>query len=107
MIGKGFDIKIEGGAENSILMSMLRGSYTKKNDKDEQAAELVTLFAQNNVQGVKNKSGNTPFYIASKKGYTRMVDVLIQHGADVCVRNDEGFTPLCECLLSSEGRNNS
>ena len=36
----------------------------------------------------------TPLHLAAEEGYPDMAEVLLDHGADVNVANDDGDTPL-------------
>jgi ankyrin repeat protein len=52
------------------------------------------------VNDTQNIRGDTALYFAIKYGHTQAVQLLLEHGADVNVRNEDGNTP--SKLASSE-----
>ncbi|CAC5406542.1 ANK [Mytilus coruscus] len=96
---KGIDLGVVNDDEDSILMAIL-ASYnnSKRDERDEKFAEIVHFFAENDVKFVKNKSKNSPLHNAAKGGYSRTIEALIEHGVDVCCRNESGLTPIHYCL---------
>lgn len=41
----------------------------------------------------RNKNGDTPLHLASKWGYTIIVDILLEHGANTRIKNKKGQLP--------------
>lgn len=88
---------------DSILMSMLSKSYIfsiddQHDERDRIATHIANVFAQNEIQFLKNKCKNSPLHLAAKARYAKTVDVLIKFGLDVSDRNESGFTPIHSCL---------
>jgi ankyrin repeat protein len=60
--------------------------------KGDQATVLRLLLMNESVNFTLN--GTTPLHMAAEKGYPEIVRILISHGADFRIKNDEGKTPL-------------
>ncbi|KAF8853252.1 ankyrin, partial [Acephala macrosclerotiorum] len=44
--------------------------------------------------------GNTPLHLAARTSRTDIVRILLNHGADLYLKNTSGLTPFHQCLLS-------
>ncbi|XP_052242175.1 uncharacterized protein LOC127852295 isoform X2 [Dreissena polymorpha] len=67
----------------------------------EGVYERIENFLQRNrteyvisIDVKDKKTGNTPLIWAAKRGHAKIVQLLLQHGADVTLRNYEGHTAL-------------
>lgn len=56
----------------------------------ECAKELLNLHDP--VINVQNKMGDTPLHVAASHGHTEMINLLLEHDADVTLKNNDGFT---------------
>lgn len=50
-----------------------------------------------------NNIGNTPLHIASSYGNVRVVELLLNSGANVCIQNNQGQTCLDVAVQSGAG----
>jgi ankyrin repeat protein len=75
--------------------------------------ELVKVGASVNAQ---NEQGNTPLHLVcmkaypaeesySRENYKALIDLLLLYGADVTLKNNEGYTSLMLAMDSQKGRN--
>lgn len=60
--------------------------------KGDQATVLRLLVMNESVNFTEN--GTTPLHLAAEKGYPDLVRILISHGADFRIKNEEGKTAL-------------
>jgi len=67
-----------------------------------QNTELVTLLldAGADVHGPAGACGQVPLHVACQGRNDPLVQLLIRHGADVCIRDGEGNSPLHHCAAS-------
>jgi ankyrin repeat protein len=65
--------------------------YATLADNQDAVRSLLTHGANANVKD--DKHGNTPLIIAAAKGYKKVAELLLAHGADVNLADSEG-TPL-------------
>lgn len=49
---------------------------------------------------VRDNKGDTPLHMASRNGFFEGVLLLLQYGAEVNARNEDGNTPLKDALIS-------
>ncbi|KAF5899556.1 fibronectin type 3 and ankyrin repeat domains protein 1, partial [Clarias magur] len=63
-----------------------------RNDEDELNRLLESGITNLDIF---DKLGNTPLMVAAQKGFSRIVHILIQHGADISMRNASGK----DCLM--------
>lgn len=54
---------------------------------------LLSLLARNESVNF-TQDGTTPLHLAAEKGYSAIERILIKHGADFHIKNEEGKTPL-------------
>ena len=54
---------------------------------------LITKYSQN-VNPLSNRSLPTPLYLAATKGYDKVIELLLRHGANVNAMNNQGWTAL-------------
>uniref|UniRef100_A0A8C4SB91 Fibronectin type III and ankyrin repeat domains 1 n=1 Tax=Erpetoichthys calabaricus TaxID=27687 RepID=A0A8C4SB91_ERPCA len=64
------------------------------NVNDEEAVVQVLQSGTVNVD-VPDKFGFTPLMVAAQKGYSRLVNILVEYGADINLKNGSGKT----CLM--------
>ncbi|XP_025074544.1 osteoclast-stimulating factor 1-like, partial [Pogonomyrmex barbatus] len=55
----------------------------------ECAKELLNLV--NPVINAQNKMGDTPLHIAASHGHLEMVNLLLEHNADMTLKNNDGY----------------
>jgi ankyrin repeat protein len=67
----------------------------------DNAAQVVQSLHQGADINCKDETGDTPLIIASKKGYTKIVQLLLDHGAHIDSKSKWGWTPLI--AASSKG----
>jgi uncharacterized protein len=64
--------------------------------------EIVLVLLKNgaDVNAKEENSGFTPLHYAAKNGNTKVLKILISHGAKINAEGDKGETPLSEALKS-------
>ncbi|MCL1876307.1 MAG: ankyrin repeat domain-containing protein [Synergistaceae bacterium] len=85
---------IQAGADiNAANGVVLRGAASNPNSD----ADVITLLLKNGADAyinTKSQSGNTPLIFAIESHNTEVVKALVQAGADVNMKDNEGMTPL-------------
>ncbi len=64
----------------------------------QQNPELIPKLVTKNTIGNRDSAGNTVLHIAAAQGLERLIDILIDLGADPRIRNNAGQTALDEAL---------
>jgi uncharacterized protein len=64
----------------------------------------LLLEKRANINAVRARDGLTPLIVAARSGATDNVRVLLEHGADVNARTQDGFTALMGAACSESGR---
>ena len=64
--------------------------------QDGQYSRLESLISRKRtaVDAKDPMTGDTPLIIAARNGHERMVDLLLTHGADLTLQNDNGESAL-------------
>ena len=58
---------------------------------------------EKSVVSAKDVYGRTPMHLAHRNDHTDIALTLIDRGADISAKNDDGETPLhCACMTGSE-----
>jgi ankyrin repeat protein len=70
-------------------------------------ATTAALLGQTEEVARLANGGYTPLHHACWQGQARVVQLLLDKGADLHFKTDEGFTPLHVCMLRSIGRRHS
>lgn len=65
--------------------------------------EIMTLLSGGDING-RNLANQTALIIASKNGYTNLVQALLMYGADVNIQDNNGKTATIEALTTLVGR---
>ena len=96
-IRPGFDINALGDQESTILHNALNGGV-------EMVMYILQLDGGTNVVNARNSEGLTPLHIVTlsavdRNGQRLVTELLLQHGADISVRDNRGDTP-AHCLAS-------
>ena len=69
-------------------------------------SEINTLINDGADINFRNADGKTPIYVAAEKGHTRVVDLLIERGADLRIVDNLNQSPLTvACRNSKDGTN--
>jgi len=55
---------------------------------------VISAIAAGEDINARNEAGNTPLHYACERGYTEIVNLLLNSGADVNAQNNGGHTPL-------------
>lgn len=63
-----------------------------KNNHYDAIKSLIEIGKPN--LNVRNRMGNTSLHIAVLNGYKEMLELLVDKGADVLLKNDEDYTCL-------------
>jgi ankyrin repeat protein len=79
-------------------------SWAARKSKDD--VETVRFLVEHNLEidPKENTNGRTPFSFAAEKGHGGVMDVLLNHGADIDSKSNDGRTPLsfaAECGVIS------
>lgn len=61
--------------------------------------KLIALGIEPNV--VDKKSGNSALHYACRTGNLKLIEKLIDVGCDVCIKNNDGFTPFMSYICSN------
>jgi hypothetical protein len=86
LIDHGADLNASCRHGTSIHMNMLFDhSYHE---------EMVKFLIENGAKPQEYSFGNNDLHLAAIKGYADLLQAMVQHGADVNVKNDYGHTPL-------------
>ncbi|KAF2452309.1 ankyrin repeat-containing domain protein [Lineolata rhizophorae] len=76
------------------LMTMVK-SLANSTCSDEEVADIINFFCDNGAYiYLRDRNGNTALSIAAHLGVREAVRILIERGADVNTKNDDGLTPL-------------
>lgn len=67
--------------------------------------EIVQLLLENKTQIKANTDGWTPLHLATNRNYVEITELLLQYGADVHAKNNDGDTPAH--LAAAENENAS
>jgi ankyrin repeat protein len=90
MVAQGTDVNQEAYGGWPPIVYVSRGD---KGEHPERVAALLQYGADVDARGPREPHG-TALHCAAKAGYTRVIHVLLQAGANVHVRTDDGTTPL-------------
>ncbi len=66
------------------------------------AFAMQLLFDGANVNAQSTKDGQTALHIAARKGHMLMVALLLNHNADVKLRDSKGMTPLSYAIENTD-----
>ncbi|KAF3363139.1 hypothetical protein PHSC3_000325 [Chlamydiales bacterium STE3] len=67
--------------------------------------QIITAFIKSGIDlNYTNKEGKTALHIAAKDGTSGIVELLIEHGANPNIKDNDGLTPL-DLLLADESDN--
>ena len=94
LLEKGATMSVLQADGSTILHSVIR---TTEPSQDLNRSKLVGLIIQcgNEVPvNHRNNKGWTPLKLAAKKGLEQCVEVLLNHGADPNIGDNEGYIPL-------------
>ncbi len=68
-----------------------------------QHLDIAALLIEYGVEvNACDKWGFTPLHEAAQKGRTQICSLLLNHGADAAIRNQEGHTPLDVAVVSPQ-----
>ena len=89
------DYLLENGANGDSIDIVKFLKASQNSDEQQLASILIKLVVQKADILAKDQCGNSALHIASKKGFTSIVDILIKNGALVWVNvpNLQGKTP--------------
>lgn len=94
---------------DKIVVKLLENGASSVNDKDgnsplavasfcgcEDVAEqlLKVEFGKSLLNVTNETTGNTPLWLAARTGNAKMVNILLSHGADDTIANNQNQTPL-------------
>lgn len=70
----------------------------------DQSSVAKLLIEENNAFGVNARSndGLTPAHLAAREGHADLVQMLIDHGADMCIADNTGLTTFQRAALSGD-----
>lgn len=60
---------------------------------------VKSLFEDIADPNALNSNGQAPLHVASIAGHSKIVEILLRHGADFNLYNNEGHTPLFVATL--------
>jgi hypothetical protein len=82
------------GAKDPSLSQLLGTSFYKNKLTNVQMSAMVKAFLRMGYEvNEMENNGNHPLHIAIKKGYDDIAMLLIQHKADINLRDRSGFDP--------------
>ena len=102
MLAHGADIEARGPYGKSALSSCACNQI----DPKKRSKMLRFLLARGADVNGRTHRGRTPLFSAATAGWRpeQSVNVLLEHGADPAIRNDDGLTVLDEVLLHPTAR---
>jgi uncharacterized protein len=99
--GRGdFSPNAESNAVNTIALLLKAGANI--NARVTDTSSLTARIAR--ASGMTNRQGQTALYGAISLGWPKVVQYLLQHGAQVNVKDDMGRTPLMAATRGAGGR---
>lgn len=81
-----FDINTKGREGNTVLHVAIRGTGV-------MMKYLLELAAGQSILNAQNSKGRTPLHLAVSHGIREAVELLLKHGADIGVKDNDGKTP--------------
>ncbi len=100
-LGRSTDLHLSGGLGAIIDGPAIHDLETAAGQGDMASVESV-LSRRPDLVNRSGSYGWTPLHEAARGGYTRLVRVLLRHGADANARNRDGNTPLHEAVRAGE-----
>jgi ankyrin repeat protein len=102
LLAHGADIEARGPDEKSALSSCACNQV----DRRKRSRTLRLLLASGADVNGRIHGGRTPLFSAATAGWApeQSVKILLEHGADLHIRNDDGLTVLEEVLLRHTAR---
>ena len=92
--GKVTDVNLPDGGWPPLV-------YTCRGDRGGNIDRVKELLAAGADINVRNYKGQTALHCASKAGFKRVVEFLLNHGAEVDAVDQQGLTPLATCISST------
>ena len=91
LLDHGVNVDTENGQGETALHSVSRGGYNSQ----EKGANTARLLLERGVDvNARRKDGWTPLHLAAYKGRVKVVQALLDHGANVTLETEEGETAL-------------
>ena len=75
--------------------------YACRGDKGEHPESVLRLLKLGADIDVRSTKGKTALHCASKAGFVKVIDVLIENGATIDATDNKGETPLMEAIRST------
>jgi ankyrin repeat protein len=75
--------------------------YRSRGDKGEHPEEIQRLLDLGADVNIHNYKGKTALHVAAKAGFVRVMEVLVNNGADVNAVDDNGETPIFDVVRST------
>ena len=75
--------------------------YACRGDKGEHPNEVLRLLKLGADIHVRSSKGKTALHCAAKAGFLKVIDVLIENGANIDATDNNGETPLFEAIRST------
>ena len=85
-------------AENQNWPSLV---YACRGDNGEHPDEIQRLLALGADINIQNYKGKTGLHYAAKAGFLKVINLLIENGADLDALDNDGETPLFEAIRST------
>ena len=102
LLGKGAGTSILQADGSTILHSVVR---TTEPSQDLTRSRLISMILESGNEvpvNHKNNKGWTPLKLAAKKGLEQCVEVLLNHGADPNIPDNEDYLPLHNAVGNKE-----
>lgn len=75
--------------------------YVCRGDKGEHPEEVLRLLKLGADINVRSSKGKSALHCASKAGFIKVIDVLLENGATIDATDNKGETPLMEAIRST------
>ncbi len=75
--------------------------YVCRGDKGEHPNKVLRLLKLGADIDVRSSKGKTALHCAAKAGFLKVIDVLIENGANIDAKDNNGETPLFETIRST------
>ena len=95
-------INYKNNGGNTPLIQACNGT------KETQAREIAQMLVEYQIKktpacdvNIQNKHGLTALHLAAERSYSSVIEVLLKHGANPFVQDNEGMMPIRRAILNS------